>query len=158
MDRNSLHREVTVYLFQASNALQAYLDQLLTDVSLTAKQFFLLIVIGSFEQDPNLGELASRFGTSHQNVRQLLGKLRDRDFVRLYPDASDARILRIGFTEKTARFWQERNERDARSMEELFAPLSDDTLRAMRDGILTTLGHIQALRTKQKQDIKGDNE
>jgi hypothetical protein len=43
-------------------------------------------------------------------------------------------------------------------MEELFAPLSDDTLSAMRDGILTTLGHIQALRTKQKQDIKGDNE
>lgn len=150
MERNQLHKEVTVFLFQASNALQAYLDQLLADVALTAKQFFLLIVVGSFDRDPTLGELASRFGTSHQNVRQLLGKLSERNFVRLYPDESDGRILRVGFTEQTVRFWQERNEADADSMEELYQPLSDDTLLAMREGILTTLRHIQTLREQHQ--------
>ncbi len=95
MERQNYEREIVVRLFQLSNTLQSYMDLLLKDDNLTAKQFFMMIVIGSQPHDLNLGEISELFGTSHQNVKQICLKLEKSGYVKIYKDEKDQRVLRV---------------------------------------------------------------
>lgn len=145
MNRDDLQKMITVRLFQASNALQTYLDNMLKPDSLTAKQFFMMIIIGTFEEDPKLGDLAERFGTSHQNVKQIVTKLAQNGFVELYKDERDSRITRIGMTERANSYWANRNTRDEETMTKLYQPLDDTTMNGLLEGLLLTLQSLEEM-------------
>ena len=143
MKRDELEQHITVRLFQASNALQTFLDQQLKADHLTAKQFFMMIIMGTFEQDPMLGELAERFGTSHQNVKQIVKKLALNGYVELYKDPSDSRITRTRFTEKALSYWNNRNTNDQQTMNQLYANIEDTKMEAFLQGLLSLLETLE---------------
>ena len=108
-------------IFGVANRLQRVLDGVLPEV--TAKQFWLLIVLSLFDQPPTLGDLAEAADTSHQNVRQLLNKLEAKGFVELARDATDSRAVRIHATPQADQ-WGAATDSQAR-----------DFMRAMFDGM-----------------------
>lgn len=148
MDRETNQREIIVRLFQASNSLQAYLDQLLKPDKLTSKQFYMMIFISAFDYDPRIGELSEAFGTSRQNVKQVLIKLQKHGYVDIYKDEHDSRIQRIRMTTLAMEYWNNRNANDDALIETMFQPLTDNDLSVMRHGLMSLLEEINNLRNK----------
>jgi len=146
MDRDQYEREIILRLFQTSNALQTYIDKLLVADHLTAKQFFMMIIIGTFPSPPRIGELSEVFGTSHQNVKQVLLKLERQGYVTLYKDEVDSRVLRVIFTEKATTYWGQRNDNDASIIQELFSALSTPELEGFYKGLKVTVEQIRKLQ------------
>ena len=147
MDRKAYEREVIVRIFQISNVLQTFLDKMLKRFGLTSKQFFMMIIIGSFEEDPTLGDIAERFETSHQNVKQVLLKLEKLGFVDMYKDGKDSRITRTCMSEKANAFWQSRNEADDITMEQIFSTLDDKELTSFHHVLLETMNQIKRMNS-----------
>ena len=143
MEREDYQRHVLVRIFQLSNALQTVIDQTLDKEPITAKQFFMMIMIGSFGYDPKLGELSERFKTSHQNTKQVLLKLEKVGFVEMYKDKEDSRILRCRLTEKAESFWQSRNIEDVQTLNSLFEDLTVEELKETNSGILKLLETVE---------------
>ncbi len=145
MNRQNMEREITVRLFQTSNALQTYLDNVLKQDGLTSKQFFMMIIIGTFEYNPKINEIAERFATSRQNVKQVLIKLEQRGFLKLYKDENDSRITRTKFTKKAHSYWNNRNESDDQTMTTLFSTITNTEMETYVHSLLKTMEMIQVL-------------
>jgi len=145
MNKSEYEREVTVRLFQASNALQILLDKMLKSEQLTAKQFFMMIVIGSFAHDPNISELSDAFKTSHQNVKQVLLKLKKNGFVRMYKDEDDGRITRVSFTKKAISFWASRDRDDEKKMQALYDGISIEHMDIVLNSLMTVMGNVERM-------------
>ena len=136
MSRDELQRQNIVRIFQLSNAIQTYIDKILKPYKLTTKQFFMMIIIGSFSEDPRIGQISERFGTSRQNVKQVLNKLQQSGYITLYKDLNDSRILRAQMTEKAGMFWASRSDEDVNSMNTMFEVLSVDELFIMQEAFV----------------------
>ena len=146
MERSNYEREIVVRLFQLSNVLQSYIDLLLKDEDLTAKQFFMMIVIGSHQEELNLGQISDIFGTSHQNVKQICLKLEKSGYVKLYKDPNDQRVLRVKLTEKAKIFWKNRDQADDQTMREMFLALETDELKALMESLIAVLDRTKQLK------------
>lgn len=146
MNRTLYEREIIVRLFQLSNKLQTFLDKILKEEKLTAKQFFMMIIIGTFDESPKISELAERFGTSHQNVKQVLLKLEKNGFVNLFKDSNDSRITRVELTEYAMKFWEKRNDDDYLIISEIFRGLEEETLSIFKDALVDTIQNIETLK------------
>ena len=136
MNREDYQRENLVRIFQLSNAIQTYIDRLLKEYKLTTKQFFMMIIIGSFDYEPRIGEVSERFMTSRQNVKQVILKLQKSGFVDLYKDENDSRVTRVRLTRVAEEFWSRRNEQDTASMNEIFSVLSINELMTMQTAFM----------------------
>lgn len=86
------------------NRLQTKGDSFFEEISW--KQCFLLICTKLFSKPPTINELSQVFGSSHQNVKQMLIKLEKAGFIELVQDEMDRRKLRIMITEKAQQFDQ----------------------------------------------------
>ena len=152
MNKHDFEREIVVYLFQTSNAMQKNIDRTLKEHHITTKQFFMMIFIGSFGYDPKLGELAERFGTSHQNTKQVLLKLEKIGYVELYKDEKDTRITRVRHTKNAHSFWQGRDNKDVKQMNTIFDSLTYD--EAMQLATLLKKVHVQLdILNKEANDL-----
>jgi len=147
MERQNYEREIVVRLFQLSNTLQSYMDLLLKDENLTAKQFFMMIVIGSQPHDLNLGEISELFGTSHQNVKQICLKLEKSGYVNIYKDEKDQRVLRVKLTSFAQAFWVKRDQSDDQTMRKMFLKLETSELKRMLSSLISVLDETNALKT-----------
>jgi MarR family transcriptional regulator for hemolysin len=98
------------YLFRVANRLQSKMDSQMQD--LTAKQWFVLLALGLFEEPPTLKQLAAACDTSHQNTKQLVMKLVQKGFVTVHHDENDGRAMRIIASEKCEQ-WDKNNEQIA---------------------------------------------
>lgn len=137
-------RNVFAQVFQLSNALQIYLDRQLALDELTSKQFFLMIVIASFNNEPpTLNEVSQVAGSSHQNVKQLAMKLQKNGFVEFNEDEQDRRILRLSLTKKAERYWKQRDEGDAKQLEDIFKDLSYEEITHMHTGMTKLFNNIK---------------
>jgi len=145
MEKETYEREVTVRLFQVSNALQVLLDKMLKPSKLTAKQFFMMIIIGSFEEDPTLTQLADAFKTSHQNVKQVVLKLEKNGFVTLYKDELDARIKRVCFSDQANQFWAKRDENDEKTMGFLYEDISIEHMKIVQESLLSLIDKVERM-------------
>nr|WP_122011682.1 MarR family transcriptional regulator [Maliibacterium massiliense] len=123
---------------------------------LTTKQWFFLAVLTSFfAHPPTLSELAQAMGTSHQNVKQLALRLEQKGFIRITPDARDARALRLEVMRPRADAYARAHEaRDAAFIQTLFAGIDADalqtTLRALTR-LDENLSAMQAHRGTEEQ-------
>ena len=113
-------------VFAVANRLQRVLDKALPEV--TAKQFWLMVVLSQFDAPPTLTELAEATDTSHQNARQILDKLVAKGFVRLEPDAKDRRASRVHATDQVERWGVETEEQAGQFMAAMFDGISPDDL------------------------------
>lgn len=123
-------RHIFANFFKVSNALQVYLDQQLKEDHLTAKQMFLMIVIGSFGSDyPTYAEVAERFGTSYQNVKLLAIKLETNGYLDIQDDPLDKRAKRLVLTPHAKAYWENRDSNDSMEMKALFCGFEETELK-----------------------------
>lgn len=104
------HRRTQAELFASVFVLAQHLSRLgdveLAALDLTTKQWLLLAVLQRRFPDrrPTLSEAAAVYGSSRQNVKAIANTLATRGYLRLLPDPSDRRAVRLQVTERTAVF------------------------------------------------------
>ncbi len=127
-DLEQIDKRLIVFgnLFRVANRLQNRMDAQMRD--LTAKQWFVILMLEMFVAPPTLGELARACDSSHQNVKQLVLKLQEKGFVRIESDPADARTMRIVATEKCDA-WDAENKEDAEAfVDAMFQGLSPEEI------------------------------
>ncbi len=143
--RTSLEDEAFGLLFVLTQHLGRRADEALVPFGLTSRQWLLLAVLSRSTQAPTLSEAATVYGTSRQNVKQIALQLAARGYVRLEPDAADARATRVVLTDKVADFdapWAVAAQRAF--LDDVFAALSDDALAALESATRVTVEHLAA--------------
>ncbi|QVK18476.1 MarR family transcriptional regulator [Mycoplasmatota bacterium] len=117
------------YLFLLSNKLQAVIDRDFSKYDLTAKQWFLMIILEEFfKTPPTLKEVSDFMGSSHQNVKQIVTKLVNKEFMTIEKDKDDKRALRLSLTDKCDQFWGGRKEIDLEFFENLFSSFTEEEI------------------------------
>ncbi|WP_125153470.1 MarR family winged helix-turn-helix transcriptional regulator [Clostridium rectalis] len=132
----NINKKINIFggIFFLANKLQNIGDLHLEGI--TTKQWMILVIIGSFkEYKPTISEVSKKFGSSHQNVKQLALKLEQKGFIEIKKDKSDQRVLRLGITEKNTQFWEERQDKDINFIMNLFNKVTAEELEAMNKGI-----------------------
>jgi DNA-binding MarR family transcriptional regulator len=94
----------SVFVFMQQLAFRA--EEHLRPLGLTSRQWLLLGVIEKAfpGRPPTISEAAGVFGTSRQNVRQVVSQLERGGWLRLEPDPDDRRAIRLVPTERLAVF------------------------------------------------------
>lgn len=89
-------------------------DRILMErTGITVKQWMLLVILSIQFKDyaPTLSEAAAEFGTSRQNLKQVLRSLEKKAFVKIVNDEHDSRAQRIVLTGKHQQHFEgEENE------------------------------------------------
>ncbi len=132
------------YIFLLSNRLQTVMDQGITE--LTSKQWFLMTMLGMFDEPPTLKQLASACDSSHQNIKQLVLKLEAKGFVYIETAPADRRAMQIIATPKWDQ-WNEENSPIANQfLDQMFGGLTAQEIEAMsaaQMNIYNTLGEMK---------------
>ncbi|VDN48323.1 conserved protein of unknown function [Petrocella atlantisensis] len=131
-------------IFMLSNRLQNVMDQKATD--LTAKQWFVLMMLGMFDTPPTLKQLASVCDSSHQNTKQLIMKLEKKGFIRIENDPNDRRAIRIATTPKCQQWEDDHQTFREHFIDTMFGNLTTDeiiTLNTAQQKIYTTLATMK---------------
>ncbi len=149
-NRMKIESDVIARFFRLSNRLQTTLDKGLKEDGLTIKQFFLMIIIDSFDHPPGFSEISERFGTSRQNVKQLALKLNGHGFVSIGTDSEDARFKRLALTEKARGFWEKRDPHDQTMLNRIFRSVPTRELVIFLDTMTKMETELTALENEQK--------
>ena len=149
-DRLKIESDVIARFFQLSNKLQTTLDQELKKDGLTIKQFFLMIVIDSFDHEPGFSEISERFGTSRQNVKQLALKLSAHGYVSIETGAQDARFKRLALTQKAKAFWDKRDPHDENLLNKIFQAVPTEQLIIFLDTMTKMETELITMQKEQK--------
>jgi DNA-binding MarR family transcriptional regulator len=155
-ERMEIEKEVLARVFQLSNKLQVLLDHQLKSDNLTAKQLFLMIVLGSFEKNPGFSEISERFGTSRQNIKQLALKLEKNGYVEIYTDEMDARFKRLRFTPKAIDYWKQRDETDVFMLNKMFLEVPIEQMLGMQNTMEQMDANIRLF--DDNEEVKSENE
>ena len=157
---NPVHNAFGLFFYLA-RIWENLTDRSLADSGITMRQLMLFIVIRSqFDEPPGIAELAARMGTSHQNTMAICRNLEKKGLLELTKDPKDRRTWRARQTSDAEALFAARADRDARTMQDLFSPLSGRELTEF-NRLLTKLTdhamdrHSDDRPTKTKQK-KGD--
>ena len=110
------------------NRFQAMADNTMQEISW--KQFFAIICINMCKEAPTLKELSDILGSSHQNVKQILLKLEEKNFIRFQADETDKRKQRIMLTDYCREFCEKNDEMSKSIMEKMFDGITEEDIAA----------------------------
>ena len=108
------------------NRFQAMADNAMQEISW--KQFFAIICINMCKEPPTLRELSDILGSSHQNVKQILLKLENKNFIRVQTDDADKRKQRIVLTDYCREFCERNDELSSCIMEKMFDGVPEEDI------------------------------
>jgi len=115
-------------LLSFSNVLQTVGDTFYQEI--TIKQFYLLICLSLFEDDaPTINQLAEVMGSSHQNVKQILNKLKASGFLNTMTDSKDKRKTRIIKTKKLEEFDKKYQSETIIFMKKFYENVTEEQIR-----------------------------
>lgn len=102
----ALRAESFANVFLLAQLLSRLGDEVLAPLDLTTKQWLLLAVVakGFGDTEPTLTAVASVYGSSRQNVKQIAQQLEQRGWLRLVDDPDDRRAVRLQLTRKMQLF------------------------------------------------------
>ncbi len=148
--RDAEERALFGAVFLLSQSWKTLLDSLLKPSGLTAKQWMLLAVIGSFAPEaPSRTQAADRYGTSHQAAKGLAVRLERQGFLVIEPDPTDGRSVRLRLTPANRDFWRGYDATHEALFHRLFTPVGSGDLalaRATLDALLERSRQISADR------------
>lgn len=131
------------YLFRVANRLQSKMDAQMTD--LTAKQWFVLLALGLFDEPPTLKQLAAACDTSHQNTKQLVQKLAEKGFVTIQSDTQDGRAMRIAASPQCEQ-WDKENEPVAtRFVDRMFSGMSQAEVAGLSASLMKLFDNLEQI-------------
>jgi DNA-binding MarR family transcriptional regulator len=138
-------------MISLSNRLQVIGDRCLSGDEITIKQWFLTLAVAQFGSNPpTLGDVSQIMSSSHQNVKQLALKLKEKGFILIIGDPKDNRVMRFKLTEKSYLFWKKHQLEVKLFLTELFNDLSQDEINIMCD----CLDKLYDIFTKMEQSQK----
>ena len=137
-DRAARLRLVRLVIVLAAH-LRTAVDRQLAPDGLTAQQAAVITVVRALGE-PSFREVARALSTTPQNVRQLVGALLRKGFLRVRDDPADGRVKRLRSTAKCARYWAARDDRDHAELLALLADLPRDEV----ERAVATLGRVLA--------------
>lgn len=131
------------YLFRVANRLQSKMDAQMKD--LTAKQWFVILALGLFEQPPTLKQLAAACDTSHQNTKQLVMKLAEKGFVTVQNDEKDGRALRIAASDRCDQWDKDNEEIAAQFIDSMFSGMSMDEISGLSSSLIRIFENLESI-------------
>lgn len=133
-------------LFVASNRLDTILEREFSKFGVTAKQWFLSVVIDRlFEQPPTIKQTARAMGSSHQNVKQLALKLSAKGLFQLEKDERDSRATRLNLTEEGRLLWNNVRMQRNEFNQKLFHGINEQELKTVRNVMEKLLTNIEMI-------------
>lgn len=141
-DLDSMDKRLIVfgYLFRVANRLQNKMDARMRD--LTAKQWYVILMLELFDEPPTLKQLAAACDTSHQNTKQLVIKLAEKGFVTIRSDGKDGRAMRIAATEQCAK-WDEDNKTEAAQfVDRMFSGIDAEEAAALSASLMKIFDNL----------------
>lgn len=108
------------------NRFQACADKFFKEI--TWKQFFAIICINICKEHPTINDLSEVMGSSHQNVKQILLKLENKEFVTMIPDKKDKRKQRIALTRKCMEFCEKNDAQSKEIIWKIFDGIHEEQL------------------------------
>ena len=133
-------------IFLLANRLQTVMDNAKKD--LTAKQWMVLTMLGSFEEPPTLKQLAAMCETSHQNTKEIVNKLEAKGFVNILKDEADKRAMRILRTSKCEQWSKDNEEYGMNFISEMYHGLSEEEIRIMSEAQIKIFNNLKKLGGK----------
>ena len=130
------------------NRFQAVADNAIKVISW--KQFFAVICINMCKEKPTVKELAEIMGSSHQNVKQILLKLKKKGFVQITTDEKDKRKQRIELTDYCREFCAKNDAMSAMAIGKMFEGISQEQLQATIQTIVKIEDNLKKLETLQE--------
>ena len=127
------------------NRFQAVADNAIKVISW--KQFFAVICINMCKEKPTVKELAEIMGSSHQNVKQILLKLKKKGFVQITTDEKDKRKQRIELTDYCREFCAKNDAMSAMAIGKMFEGISQEQLQATIQTIVKIEDNLKKLET-----------
>lgn len=120
-------------LLVVANKMDTLLERTLSKHNVTAKQWFLLLIIFNlFENPPTIKEAAKQMGSSHQNVKQVALKLEEKGMLILEKDKKDLRATRLIPTKKSYEFWKEIADDGKAFMEAFYKGIEKESMNNAR--------------------------
>lgn len=109
---------------------------------LTMKQHFLLVSIGTFDDNPTLSDVSQLIGCSYQNVRKMAEQLQVKGYLTICKDEEDKRKLRLVPAEKLMNLTQDKQEVTQQFMDRMCRDISEDDLMTALSVILKMTENI----------------
>ena len=109
---------------------------------LTMKQHFLLVSIGTFDDNPTLSDVSQLIGCSYQNVRKMAEQLQAKGYLTICKDEEDKRKLRLVPAEKLMNLTQDKQEVTQQFMDRMYRDISEDDLMTALSVILKMTENI----------------
>lgn len=122
------------------NRIAALQSEEFTD--LTMKQHFLLVSIGTFDDNPTLSDVSQLIGCSYQNVRKMAEQLQAKGYLTICKDEEDKRKLRLVPAEKLMNLTQDKQEVTQQFMDRMYRDISEDDLMTALSVILKMTENI----------------
>lgn len=133
-----------------SNKMDTLLERELKEYELTAKQWFMTVVIeNSFDMPPTIKEAAKAMGSSHQNVKQIALKLEQKGLITLEKDKKDSRVTRIRLTEQSYKFSEIIQAKAATFTEALFMGIEDDEMSKSRAALYKMMSNLAKMEDSE---------
>ncbi|MGN1053544.1 MAG: MarR family winged helix-turn-helix transcriptional regulator [Candidatus Scatosoma sp.] len=125
-DCDARHKKQAIFssIFVLQNRMQTAGEKIQTKISM--KQWLLLAMVAVCPEPRTLTNVGNLMGCSRQNVKKLASALEKKGFVRLTPGGNNS--VRIQLSDKAYRYTDETGERNAKSLELLFADFNDDEI------------------------------
>lgn len=137
-------------LMVVANRMDTMMERALSPHGITARQWFLLLVVlNLFQTPPTLKEVAAQSGTSYQNVKQVALKLEEKGLLHLEKDRHDKRVTRLVADDRTRAFWKSLEDDGIRFMSAFFNGIPPETLRTGRYLLLALMGNMSAMETAE---------
>lgn len=126
-----------------ANRMDTLLERELKEYGITAKQWFLTVVIdNSVEDIPTIKEVAREMGSSHQNVKQVALKLEQKGLLVLEKDKKDARVTRLKLTDQSHMFSQKIQSKAATFTQALFKGIEKEDMSKARAVLQTMMSNL----------------
>ena len=109
---------------------------------LTMKQHFLLVSIGTFDDNQTLSDVSDLIGCSYQNVKRMAEQLQDKGYLTIRKDEEDRRKLRLVPEEKLMDMTQDKQEVTQQFMDRMYRDISEDDLMTALSVILKMTENI----------------
>lgn len=138
-----------------ANRMDTLLERELKEYDITAKQWFLTVVIeNSFDDDipPTIKEVAKAAGSSHQNVKQLALKLEQKGLLVLEKDKKDARVTRLKLTEQSYKFSQMIQFKASSFTQALFHEIEKDDMSKARNVLQLMMSNLVKMDQYEKDE------
>lgn len=127
--------------------MQTVMDRRMKE--LTSKQWFVLLALDTFEKAPKLKELADLCDYSHQNTKQIINRLKEKDFVTTVPDEVDKRSIRIISKEKFYEWEKDNRQYASHFIDIMFDTLSEKEIRGLSDSLLKIYQQLGVLSNEK---------